>query len=171
MVLLSVSCLCVLGEGSLLRWVDLSRDLDLLEDLFSRVKGDLWLFLEGRSRGGCWACWTKSGGVGGLALIGTSTRWLPCWSPDWNGVGALVVDASQTGARVSWTCHYIQDSQIWAHWFPKLTNPRQLLRTLTGFTGSSWGGTRPIRGFQLSGKVTLTIWPNTNLGKWIFKPQ
>ena len=37
-VLLSVSCLCVLGEESLLRWVDLRRDLDLLDDLFSRVK-------------------------------------------------------------------------------------------------------------------------------------
>ena len=101
-VLLSVSCLCVLWEESLLRWVDLRRDLDLLDDLFSRVKGDLWLFLGGRSSGSCWACWTKSGGVGGLALMGTSTGWLPCWSPGWNGVGTLVVDASNAGAGVSW---------------------------------------------------------------------
>ena len=40
-------------------------DLDLLEDLFSLVKGDLRLFLEG-----C-CCWDESvGGVGGLAFTG-----------------------------------------------------------------------------------------------------
>ena len=40
-------------------------DLDLLEDLFSLVKGDLKLFLEG-----C-CCWEESvGGVGGLAFTG-----------------------------------------------------------------------------------------------------
>ena len=76
-VLLSVSCLDVLGEGFLLRWVDLLLlDLDLLDDLFSLVRGDLWLFLEGWSPEGCCSCWAKSGGVGGLALTGTSTRWL-----------------------------------------------------------------------------------------------
>ena len=40
-------------------------DLDLLEDLFSLVKGDLILFLDG-----C-CCWAESvGGVGGLAFTG-----------------------------------------------------------------------------------------------------
>ena len=31
-VLLSLSCLCDPGEGSLLRWEDLLLDLDLLDD-------------------------------------------------------------------------------------------------------------------------------------------
>ena len=40
-------------------------DLDLLEDLFSLVRGDLKLFLEG-----C-CCWEESvGGIGGFAFTG-----------------------------------------------------------------------------------------------------
>ena len=50
--------------------MDLLLDLDLVDDFLSLFKGDLKLFLEGRSPEG--SSWTWSGGVGGSALTGTS---------------------------------------------------------------------------------------------------
>ena len=45
--------------------MDLLLDLDLLDDFLSLLKGD-----QGRSPEG--SSWTSGGGVGGLALTGTS---------------------------------------------------------------------------------------------------
>ena len=97
-VRLVVSCRVDL-EGEFLLWCvgllfDLDFDLERLKDRLVRVNGDLWLLSDGWPfwGGAGWSCWTgwtggsKSGGVGGFALMGTAKGWPPRGLPGWADV-------------------------------------------------------------------------------------